>query len=100
MSEYQLRPSPSGGGVDAEAERGRRHAPVMAEEAVRFLAQEVSQNTYLNLMAQYNPCHKALAIPELARLITNREFESAVDLAHKYSLYRLDRSCFSLWLIK
>ena len=37
MSEYQLRPSPGGGGVDAEAERGRRHAPVMAEEAIRFL---------------------------------------------------------------
>jgi len=37
MSEYQLRPSPGGGGVDAEAERGRRHAPVMVEEAVRFL---------------------------------------------------------------
>jgi len=37
MSEYQLRPSPSGGGVDAEAESGRRHVPVMVEEAVRFL---------------------------------------------------------------
>src|SRR5688572_29888647 len=37
MSEYQLRPSPSGGGVDAEAESGRRHAPVMVEEALRFL---------------------------------------------------------------
>ncbi len=37
MSEYQLRPSPSGGGVDAEAESGRRHAPVMVGEAMRFL---------------------------------------------------------------
>ncbi len=37
MSEDQLRPSPGGGGVDAEAENGRRHAPVMVEEAVRFL---------------------------------------------------------------
>ena len=37
MSEDQLRPSPGGGGVDAEAESGRRHAPVMVEEAVRFL---------------------------------------------------------------
>lgn len=37
MSGDQLRPSPGGGGVDAEAEAGRRHAPVMVEEAVRFL---------------------------------------------------------------
>ena len=37
MSEDQLRPSPGGGGVDAEAESGRRHAPVMVEEATRFL---------------------------------------------------------------
>lgn len=37
MSEDQLRPSPGGGGVDAEAESGRRHAPVMVEEALRFL---------------------------------------------------------------
>ncbi|MCC6767073.1 MAG: 16S rRNA (cytosine(1402)-N(4))-methyltransferase RsmH [Deltaproteobacteria bacterium] len=37
MSEDQVRPSPGGGGVDAEAEVGRRHAPVMVEEAVRFL---------------------------------------------------------------
>ncbi|OQY66720.1 MAG: 16S rRNA (cytosine(1402)-N(4))-methyltransferase [Polyangiaceae bacterium UTPRO1] len=37
MSEHQLRPSPGGGGVDAEAGTGRRHVPVMVEEAVRFL---------------------------------------------------------------
>src|SRR6185369_5927071 len=37
MSEYHLRPTPGGCGVDAEAESGRRHAPVMVEEAVRFL---------------------------------------------------------------
>jgi 16S rRNA (cytosine1402-N4)-methyltransferase len=37
MSADQLRPSPGGGGVDAEAEAGRRHAPVMVEEALRFL---------------------------------------------------------------
>src|SRR5262245_43687583 len=37
MSGYQLRPSPGGSGVDAEAENGRRHAPVLVEEAMRFL---------------------------------------------------------------
>lgn len=37
MSEDHLRPTPGGCGVDAEAENGRRHAPVMVEEALRFL---------------------------------------------------------------
>ena len=32
-------------------------------EVVRFLAQEVSPNTYLNIMAQYHPCHKAFDVP-------------------------------------
>src|SRR5262245_39080978 len=37
MSEHQLRPSPGGSGVDAEAESGRRHGRVRVEEALRFL---------------------------------------------------------------
>ena len=37
------------------------------QEVVRFLAQEVSTNTYLNIMAQYHPCYKAFDIPSLSR---------------------------------
>lgn len=61
------------------------------EEVARFLAQEVSRNTYLNIMAQYHPAYKALDWPRLSRRITDREFSEAVELAHRYGLNRLDR---------
>ena len=61
------------------------------EEVVRFLAQEVSTNTYLNIMAQYHPCYKAFDIPTLARPVNRREFSEAIDLAHQQGLHRLDK---------
>ena len=61
------------------------------EEVVRFLAQEVSPNTYLNIMAQYHPCHKASEIPQLARPINREEFNEAVSLARQQGLTRLDK---------
>ncbi len=66
------------------------------EGVVRFLAQEVSANTYLNIMAQYHPCHKALDIPLLACPVSRQEFSEAIDLAHRQGLNRLDRYDFSL----
>ncbi len=66
------------------------------EEVVRFLAQEVSTNTYLNIMAQYHPCYKAFDIPQLARPVNRQEFSEAIDLAHQQGLYRLDKQQISL----
>ncbi len=60
------------------------------EAVVRFLAREVSANTYLNIMAQYHPCYQAFDIPELARPISQREFAEAVEMAHRQGLHRLD----------
>jgi len=60
------------------------------QEVVRFLAQEVSTNTYLNIMAQYRPSCKAFDIPQLARPVLAQEFYEAIDLAHQQGLYRLD----------
>jgi putative pyruvate formate lyase activating enzyme len=60
------------------------------ENVVQFLAQEVSSNTYLNIMAQYRPCYKAFDIPQLARPISKQEYIEAVALAHQQGLYRLD----------
>lgn len=66
------------------------------QEIVRFLTQEVSSNTYLNIMAQYHPCYKAFDIPSLARPLQRQEFNEAIDLAHQQGLYRLDKDNFSL----
>ncbi len=61
------------------------------QEVVRFLAQEISTDTYLNIMAQYHPCHKAFDILSLTRPINREEFSEAIDLAHRYGLNRLDK---------
>jgi putative pyruvate formate lyase activating enzyme len=65
------------------------------KEVVRFLAREVSTNTYLNIMAQYRPCYQAFNIPALSRPIKQREMSEAVDLALRQGLDRLDRRRFS-----
>jgi putative pyruvate formate lyase activating enzyme len=60
-------------------------------EVCRFLSQEISTDTYLNVMAQYRPSFKAFDIPELARSITREEFTEAVKIARSFGLHRLDR---------
>ncbi len=61
------------------------------EGVCRFLSQEISKNTYLNVMAQYRPCFKAHEIRELNRPISREEFIKAVEIARSYGLNRLDR---------
>jgi len=57
----------------------------------RFLSQEVSSNTYLNVMAQYHPCYRAYDVAELARSISRKEFVEAIEIARSCGLHRLDR---------
>jgi putative pyruvate formate lyase activating enzyme len=71
------------------------HRLAGTEDIVRFLAEEISSNTYLNVMAQYHPCYKAFDIPNLARPVNSEEYQEAIDLAHQHGLYRLDRRQFS-----
>jgi putative pyruvate formate lyase activating enzyme len=59
-------------------------------EVVRFLAEEVSTDTYLNLMDQYHPAYKAHLFPKLKRRITTDEYQAAVRAAHAVGLHRLD----------
>jgi len=61
------------------------------EKIVRFLAREVSTDTYLNIMAQYRPCHRAFDIPQLSRPVLKKEFDEALKLAHQHGLDRLDK---------
>jgi putative pyruvate formate lyase activating enzyme len=60
------------------------------EGIVSFIAQEISRNTYLNVMAQYHPAHRAFKLPALARPLRNEEFLKAVNLARRHGLERLD----------
>lgn len=60
-------------------------------EVVRFLADEVSADTYVNIMAQYRPCYRALEFPELARCPTSEEVADAMRLARAAGLHRFAR---------
>lgn len=60
------------------------------EEVVRFLAGEISPNTYTNIMAQYYPCFKAVELPPLDRRITNEEYRKALKAAINAGPRRLD----------
>lgn len=58
------------------------------EEVVRFISQQISTHTYLNVMAQYRPEYQACRFPELDRPITAREYAQAVHLAEEAGLVR------------
>lgn len=62
-----------------------------SETILAFLADEISSNTYLNLMAQYHPCYRADENPPLDRCPTTDEFNEALQLAEKYGITRLDQ---------
>lgn len=57
-------------------------------EVVRFLSQEVSGNTCLNVMAQYRPEYKACGYSEFDRGITAQEYRVAVRMAADAGLTR------------
>ena len=56
----------------------------------RFLATEVSPDTYINVMDQYRPAHRANWHPEISRRPTVAEYEAAVDAVRDAGLSRLD----------
>jgi putative pyruvate formate lyase activating enzyme len=57
----------------------------------RFLAEEVSHDTYVNMMDQYRPCYKAHNLPPLDRLITRAEYDQALEQARQAGLHRFDK---------
>jgi len=57
-----------------------------------FLSNQISCNTYMNIMAQYHPSHKAFRVPSLARSISSIEFHEAISLARRTGLNRLDEA--------
>lgn len=59
-------------------------------EILRFLARELSVDTYVNVMDQYRPCGKAHDFPPINRRLRNDEFQEALKLAREAGLRRLD----------
>jgi len=59
-------------------------------EIVKFIAEEISINTYINIMDQYHPCFKAFDHPPLNRRITAKEYAEALNMAIKTGIKRID----------
>ena len=55
-------------------------------EVLRFLADEISPDTYVNVMAQYRPCHRAGEFPELSRRLSPSEYTDALACAQNAGL--------------
>ncbi len=77
------------------AERGLliRHlvmpgAVASSEAVLKFIAEEISVHSYVNVMAQYHPQYRADEYPEISRRITHKEFLEAIQLAKGFRLYR------------
>ena len=67
----------------------------------RFLAEEISRDTYINVMDQYRPCYKAAELPPLDHPTTRAEYGQALKVAREAGLHRFDkrepRSLRILW---
>jgi len=60
-------------------------------QILRFLAQEVSPNTFVNVMPQYRPEGLASQYPTIARPLKRSEFQAAVAIAREEDFGRLAR---------
>jgi len=60
------------------------------EVVLRFLAEAISKDAYLNLMDQYHPCYRAGQYPSLDRSLRPDEYHRALAVAERHGLYRLD----------
>lgn len=59
-----------------------------SRRALEFIANELSCDSWMNIMAQYHPAYKAYEYPELSRRITPKEYWEVVEYARSLRLHR------------
>jgi putative pyruvate formate lyase activating enzyme len=64
------------------------HRLAGSQPILDFIRNELSPETYVNLMAQYYPCYRAYDYPELSHRITRDEYEAVIGYAKKIGLHR------------
>ena len=64
------------------------HDAAGTERVLDFVANEISPDTYVNIMDQYHPCYRADAYPELNRRPASREWQRIRDRAVALGLHR------------
>ena len=61
-----------------------------SEQVMEWIAGNLPKDTYVNIMAQYNPVYKAFDYPELSRRVTKEEYLKVVGRAQELGLTNLD----------
>lgn len=60
------------------------------ERVVTFLAEEISKDTWINIMDQYRPCFRADEFAEINRPLNRSEHEQGMQMACDAGLHRFD----------
>jgi len=69
-----------------------------SEKVMEWIAANLPKDTYVNIMAQYTPLHKAYDYPEISRRITGEEYRSVVQKARALGLTNLDIQGY--WMVQ
>jgi putative pyruvate formate lyase activating enzyme len=64
------------------------HGLAGTEEVMRFLVEQISPDSYVNIMAQYRPVYRAGEFRDLGRPITVEEFREALEIARRFGIHR------------
>ncbi|MFC1486944.1 radical SAM protein [Thermoproteota archaeon] len=59
-----------------------------SKKVLKFIAEEVSPNSYVNVMSQYRPAGRAHQYEELNRYPAREEFDTAITIANRLGLTR------------
>ena len=59
-----------------------------SEAVLKFIGEEISPHSYVNVMDQYRPEYKAYEYSEISRRITHKEYLEAIQMAKRFHLYR------------
>jgi putative pyruvate formate lyase activating enzyme len=66
-------------------------------EIMRFIAQEISAHSYVNIMSQYRPCGRASEVNGLNAFLEPAEFQTALQQAREEGITRLDQRRKAFW---
>ena len=59
-----------------------------SEAVLKFIAEEISPHSYVNIMVQYRPEYQAYEYSEINRRITHKEYMEAIQMAKRFHLHR------------
>ncbi|MFH1783512.1 MAG: radical SAM protein [bacterium] len=59
-----------------------------SQKVLEFIAEEISQKTYISLMAQYHPAYRSNEFPSVSRKITQEEYERVLAVTERLGLER------------